>query len=80
MSAAFAAVVAHVAFWTILGLGLAFGEIRRTGAIVFLILWALGFFGLPRLSPDIGLFVTPYIAVLDIVLALIVFKGDVRLS
>jgi hypothetical protein len=80
MSVAFAAVVAQVAFWTILVLGLVFGEIRRTGAIVFLVLWALGFFGLPRLSPLAGAFVTPYVAVLDIVLALVVFKGDVRLS
>jgi hypothetical protein len=80
MSVAFAAAVAQAAFWTILVLGLVFGEIRRTGAIVFLMLWALGFFGLPRLSPLGGGFVTPYVAVLDIVLALIVFKGDVRLS
>ena len=80
MSVGFASVVAHVVFWAILGLGLLFGEIRRTGAIVFLVVWALGVFGLPRLSPRGGPFVTPYLAVLDIVHAFVVFKGDVRLS
>jgi hypothetical protein len=37
-------------------------------------------FGLPRISFAAGPFVTPYVAVLDIALVFIVFKGDVRMS
>jgi hypothetical protein len=72
--------IAQVAFWAILGLGVGFGELRRSSTLIFLALWALGFFVLPRISPYSGLLVTPYVAVLDIVLAFLVFKGDVRLS
>ena len=72
--------IAQVAFWAILLLGVAFGELGRRSLSVFLVLWALGFFALPRLSSQADPFVTPYVAVLDIVLAFTVFKGDVRLS
>jgi len=72
--------VAQVAFWAILGLGIVFGELKRSSTLIFLALWAVGFFLLPRISPYSGLLVTPYVAVLDIVLAFLVFKGDVRLS
>jgi len=75
-----AAWVAHVSFWAILCLGTISGEIRRTAAAVFLGLWAIGYFVLPRISPFSGLLVTPYLAILDIVLVFFVFKGDVRLS
>lgn len=74
-----AGLLAEVAFWTIVALGVAFGELGRKGASIALILWAVGFLGFPRLSPNAEPFVTPYVAVLDIALALIVFKGDVRL-
>jgi len=72
--------IAHIAFWAILALGMAFGEIRGRGAMVFLLLWSAGVFVLPRLSAMSGPFVTPYIAVLDVVLVFVVLKGDVRLS
>ncbi len=78
--AGIAAAIAHIAFWVILGLGVVFGEIRRTSVVIFLVLWTIGFIGLPRISPLSGPFVAPYVALLDIVLALMVFKGDVRLS
>jgi hypothetical protein len=79
-SGAVAAWIAQGAFWVILILGVAYGEIGRRGCTIFCLLWALGSFGLPRLSAFSGLYVTPYVAVLDIVLAFIVFKGDVRLN
>ena len=71
---------AHVAFWVILGFGLATGELwpRRAGA--FVLAWFAGAFVLPFLIPVTALAVTPYVALLDIVLVLAVFKGDVRLS
>jgi hypothetical protein len=47
--------------------------------VVFLVLWAFGYFGLPRISPYPGL-VVPYTALLDIALVWLVFKADIRLS
>jgi len=79
-SGSVAAWVAQVAFWAILGLGIAFGELKRSSTLIFLALWAVGFFVLPRIPPYGGFLVTPYIAVLDIVLVFLVFKEDVRLS
>jgi hypothetical protein len=79
-TAAIAGWVAQLAFWVLLSLGVFYGELGRRAAIVFLLLWAAGYFGLPRLSPDGAPFVTPYTAVLDIALVWLVFKGDVRMS
>lgn len=75
-----AALLGQIAFWVMVALGVVFGEIGRKATAVFLCLWAIGWFVLPRLSPLSGVFVPPYLAVLDIVLAFFVFKGDVRLS
>jgi hypothetical protein len=72
--------IAQLAFWVLLSLGVFFGELSRRSAIVFLVLWAVGYFGLPRLSADGWFAVMPYTAVLDIALVWLVFKGDVRLS
>ena len=79
-SAGAAALIAQVAFWAILGIGLTSRELRPRSAVIFALLWAVGMFGLPRLSETGSLFVTSYVAVLDIVLAFVVFKGDVPLS
>jgi hypothetical protein len=79
-SPAVAGWIAQLAFWVLLSLGVFFGELSRRAAIVFLVLWAVGYFGLPRLSPQSGVAVMPYTAVLDIALVWLVFKGDVRLS
>ncbi len=79
-SGAIAGMIAQAAFWAMLVLGVAFGEIGRRGVVVFLALWAVGFFGLPRVSAFGALYVTPYVAALDIGLAFVVFKGDVKLS
>ena len=76
----FASLIAEATFWATLILGAALGEIRVRGCVLFASAWALGFFGLPRMSSYAAVFVTPYVAALDIVLALVVFKGDVRLS
>ena len=79
-SAAVAGWIAQLAFWVLLSLGVFFGELSRRAVIVFLVLWAVGYFGLPRLSAQSGLAVMPYTAVLDIALVWLVFKSDVRLS
>ena len=79
-SASVAGYVAHVAFWAVLAVGGIFGELSGRAVVIFVLLWFGGVFGLPRLSDTAGLLVTSYVAVLDIALVFIVFKGDVRLS
>ena len=77
---AVAAWIAQFAFWVILALGVFYGELSRRSIATFVALWAAGYFGLPRLSAYGGVFVPPYIAVLDIALVWVVFKADIRLS
>ena len=74
-----AALVAQVAFWAVFGIGLVSGELRARSATLFAMIWACGVFGLPWLLDGGSVFVTPYVAVLAIVLVLVVFKGDVPL-
>jgi hypothetical protein len=73
-----AGVIAQVAFWAMLGIGAAFGEIGWRGVCGFVLLWAGGVFGLPHLSSTAGMVVNSYVAVLDLALVFVVFKGDVR--
>lgn len=79
-SASVAGYVAHVLFWAVLGIGAVFGELGRGALVTFVLLWVCGVLGLPRVFSSGAFLVTPYIAVLDIALVFIVFKGDVRLS
>lgn len=74
------ALLAHVAFWVILAFGLVSGELWPRRAGLFVLAWILGAFVLPYAVPVAALAVTPYVALLDIILVLAVFKGDVRLS
>jgi hypothetical protein len=74
--AGLAAWVAHGAFWAILAIGRFSDELGLLGTAVFVVLWLSGFFGLPFLPYGAALF-TPFVAVLDIVLVFVVFKGDV---
>ena len=74
--AGLAAWVAHGAFWAVLAIGWFSEELGVRGVVVFLVLWFSGFFGLPFLPYGAALF-TPFVAVLDIVLVFVVFKGDV---
>jgi len=74
-----AAWIAHLAFWGLLLLGLAYGELRPKRIALFLTLWIAGLFGLPCLPYGAALF-SSFVAALDIALAFIVFKGDVRIT
>jgi hypothetical protein len=69
--------VALWGFWILLIAGVLLSELRWRGVTVFLILWGLGAavsrFVFPAL-PFVSL-----VAVLDIALVLIVFKGDIKL-
>ena len=78
-STAIAGWIAHIAFWALVLLGSISGELRVKPAAVLLIVWLAGVFGLPHVPLGAGL-VTSFVAVLDVVLVFIVFKGDVRLT
>lgn len=45
-----ASLIAQVAIWATLGIGVAFGEVGWRGALAFVLLWAARAFGLSRLS------------------------------
>jgi hypothetical protein len=79
-SPALGAWIAQFAFWVLLMLGVFVGELSRRTVVVVVALWALGFFGLPRVPAYGGFFVAPYTALLDIALVWLVFKGDPRLT
>lgn len=72
------AIVAHIVFWLLLPVGWLFDEISGRTAGVFLALWAAGLFGLPFVPYGAGLF-SSYVALLDVSLVFLIFKGDVRL-
>jgi hypothetical protein len=70
--------IAKLVFVLVLALGIARGEIRyRTAALFVAIAVAVGM-GLPLLPYGAPLVITA-LAVLDIVLVLVVLKGDVRI-
>ena len=77
-SAAIGAWIAHLAFWILLVRGYSAGELRVRGCLIAVALWLAGFVGLAYLpySPPFA----TYIAVVDIGLVFVIFKGDVRLT
>jgi hypothetical protein len=75
-SAGLAAWVAHGAFWALLAIGRFSDELGLPGTAAFVVLWLSGFFGLSLLPYGAALF-APFVAVLDIILVFIIFKGDV---
>jgi hypothetical protein len=78
-SAGLAAWIAQIAFWALLLIGVGFGELGRKGGAFFAALWLLGSFGL-QFVPSGGMLLTPYLAIVDIILVFVIFKGDVRLN
>jgi hypothetical protein len=78
-SAAIASSVAHFTFWVLIVWGLAARELSVTAGLAFAVLWFLLPYGLGYVSYGPGFFPS-VIAVLDIVLVFIIFKGDVRIA
>ena len=74
-----AAWIAQAAFWLLLIYGWACDELHATGIGVFLGLWMAARFGLPLVPYGPGLFSTA-VAILDIALVFLIFKGDVPLT
>ena len=62
-------------------MGLGGGELNLRRTTVFVLLWPTGLFGLPHVpyEPAHAMF-SSFVAVLDIALVFIIFKGDVRLT
>jgi len=77
-SIAIAGWIALIGFWVLLAYGWFWDELGPTGIGVFIGLWLAGRFGLPYLNVA-GLFITA-VAILDITLVFIIFKGDVPLT
>ena len=71
--------IAHVVFWMLLAYGWMWDEIGPRGAAVFLTLWAAGLFGLPLILGDAAPF-SSFVAVLDVALVFLIFKGDLRIT
>jgi hypothetical protein len=77
-SAAVGAWIALVLFWLLIVWSWAFDEMPLRGRAIFVGLW----FGsnLVLRAWNASEFFPPFVAVLDVVLVLIVFKGDIRLT
>jgi hypothetical protein len=71
--------IAHPLFVVLLGAGWFTREIGHAGLVTFVALWLLGFFIFDSLLRSGGMLFPAYVAILDVVLVLLVFKGDVRL-
>jgi hypothetical protein len=74
-----AAFIGFWGFWTLLLVGTVRGEVGVGRGALFLGLWLGGFVGL-RYLPYVGSLFPPYVAILDIALVFLIFKGDVRLT
>jgi hypothetical protein len=71
--------LAQLAFWMLVSWGYFSGELRLRGVAIAIALWLAGNFGLPYLTYRTTL-ITTYVAVLDIILVFVIFRGDVRLT
>jgi hypothetical protein len=79
-SVSVAAWIAHVTFWGLLLYGWARHELGPRRSAVFLFLWICGLCGLPYIIPFGAALFSSFVAMLDIALVLLIFKGDVRLT
>ena len=77
-STAIAGLIAHIAFWALLIAGLALSELGKRSIVTFLVLWFAGLWGRRYLPYGADLFFSSFVAVLDVALVLLVFKGDIR--
>jgi hypothetical protein len=78
-SAGVAAWIAHLAFWGLLLYGWTRHELAARAIAVFLLIWIAGLYGLPYIPFGEALF-SSFVAILDIALVFLIFKGDVRLT
>jgi hypothetical protein len=79
VSAGIGALIAHVTFWVLLAYGWLADELGARGVVIFVALWVAGWFGLD-LVPFGGDLFFSYVALLDVVLVFVIFKGDLRVT
>ena len=80
-SSAIGAWIAQAAFGGLLVYGWALGELTLKRIAVFLLLWVALRIGIAYVPYEpAGAMFPSFVAVLDIVLVFIIFKGDVRLT
>jgi hypothetical protein len=70
--------IAVAGFWFLLAYGWFWDELEPTTIGIFVGVWLAGRFGLPYLNAG-GFFIT-CVAILDIALVFIIFKGDVPIT
>jgi hypothetical protein len=70
--------IAQIAFWVLIVLGIVYGDLSKKAAGMFVALWLVGYVGIPHIGWWAGSLVMSWVAVLDIALVFVVFKGDVR--
>jgi len=73
------AFIARWGFWLLLIYGLAWGEVSRRALVAVGGAWVAGFFAQALLPINGDMLFTALVALLDVALVFIVFKGDVRL-
>jgi len=78
-SAGLAAWIAHIAFWVLLTYGWFWAELGVHGIAILLFLSFAGLFGLPHVPYGPAMF-SSFVAVLDVALVFLIFKGDLRLN
>ena len=78
-SPAATSLVAHLAFWALVGWGMVTGALTWRVAAMCAGAWLLMPSALAYTSYGPSLY-SPVVAVLDILLVLVIFKGDVRLT
>ena len=78
-SPAVAGLVGHLVFWILVLSGWATETLSPRATVVLALLWIVPFF-CRGFVPSAAPFFSPYVAVLDIVLVFVLFKGDVRLT
>jgi hypothetical protein len=68
----------HITFWVLMVWAWVGDAMPVNTRVVFLVLWFVGLFGLPLLPYGEVLF-SPLVAILDIILVFMLFKGDIRI-
>jgi hypothetical protein len=79
-AAGIASWIAVLAFPILIVLGWSRGDLNLKNAVGWACLGLLAWLGLPRLFVGGAYLVTSALAILDIALVLVVFKGDVRIG
>ena len=77
-SPAIGAWVAHLTFWILIGYGWISGDLSIRGTVIAMVMWVTAYIS-QSFVPLGGALFPSFVAIIDIALVLVVFKGDVRL-